>query len=187
MSDTMKIYTKKGDEGKTSLLGGIRVSKGHLRVEAVGALDELNAHLGLLRDQPVNTARQQMFQQIQEIIFVIGAWVAAEDGKEPDYLQQISREDVQQLEKAIDSMETELEPMKFFILPGGHPQVSVAHIARCVCRRAERVCVRMNEMEEVSPNILVYLNRLSDYLFVLARKMGHELGASEIPWQPRKK
>ncbi|MFP4091754.1 MAG: cob(I)yrinic acid a,c-diamide adenosyltransferase [Cyclobacteriaceae bacterium] len=181
----MKIYTKKGDEGKTSLIGGIRLSKGHLKVEAVGSLDELNAQLGLLRDQPANEDRQVLFQRIQEIIFVIGAWVAAENGKVPDYLEKITEQDVKQLEDAIDEMDVTLEPMRYFILPGGHPQVSVCHIARCACRRAERTCVRLHEEEPLAENIIVYLNRLSDFLFVLARKMGAELGVQEIPWKPR--
>ena len=182
----MKIYTKTGDEGTTSLYGGTRVSKAHERVETYGTIDELNAHIGLLRDQEVNQARASLFQNIQDTLFVIGSHLAADPHKESMKLPAITDASVTQLEQAIDVMDQELPAMKFFILPGGHPAVSVCHITRCVCRRAERQVVRFSQHEVVDPIVIVYLNRLSDWLFVLARTMGVALGVDEIPWKPDK-
>ena len=180
----MKIYTKTGDDGMTSLYGGTRISKADLRMETIGTVDELNAQLGLLRDQPVNANRQSDFQVIQEVLFVVGALLANE--KDRPNVPTISNDQVEWLEAGIDQMDAELPAMRFFILPGGHPAVSIAHIARCVCRRAERHVVRLAEHVQVPAIIQVYLNRLSDYLFVLARYMGKELEVDEIPWHPEK-
>ncbi len=182
----MKIYTKTGDAGTTALYGGARVSKADERVETYGTIDELNAHLGLLRDQEVNQARAQLFQEIQETLFVIGSHLAADPSKESMKLPPLSEASVPHLEASIDALDADLPAMKFFILPGGHPAVSACHVARCVCRRAERQVVRFSQHEAVDPLIIVYLNRLSDWLFVLARAMGQELGVDEIPWKPKK-
>lgn len=182
----MKIYTKTGDAGTTALYGGARVSKADERVETYGTIDELNAHLGLLRDQEVNQARAPLFQEIQETLFVIGSHLAADPSKESMKLPPLSEESVPHLEASIDALDADLPAMKYFILPGGHPAVSVCHVARCVCRRAERQVVRFSQHETVDPMIIVYLNRLSDWLFVLARAMGQQLGVDEIPWKPQK-
>ena len=182
----MKIYTKTGDAGTTALYGGARVSKADARVETYGTIDELNAHLGLLRDQEVNKDRAALFQEIQETLFVIGSHLAADPSKESMKLPPLPEGMVPHLEQSIDALDAKLPAMKFFILPGGHPAVSVAHVARCVCRRAERQVVRFGQHETVEPVIIVYLNRLSDWLFVLARTMGQELGVDEIPWKPEK-
>ena len=182
----MKIYTKTGDAGTTALYGGARVSKSDERVETYGTIDELNAHLGLLRDQEVNQDRAALFQEIQETLFVIGSHLAADPSKPSMKLPPLPKSMVLHLEESIDAMDTNLPAMKFFILPGGHSAVSVCHVARCVCRRAERQLVRFSQHETVDPAIIVYLNRLSDWLFVLARTMGQELGVDEIPWKPEK-
>ncbi len=182
----MKIYTKTGDEGTTALYGGARVAKSDERVETYGTIDELNAHVGLLRDQSVNSQRTELFQEIQDTLFVIGSHLAADPDKPAMKLPDIAEGAVRQLEQSIDQMDASLPEMKFFILPGGHPSVSVCHVARCVCRRAERQVVRFGEQAPVDPVIMVYLNRLSDWMFVLARTMGQELGVDEIPWKPEK-
>lgn len=183
----MKIYTKTGDQGDTSLIGGIRVPKSHERVEAYGTVDELNSFIGVVRDMPINQKRQNIFQHIQENLFVIGSLLAADPGKKPGFLPDMQESDVLALEQQIDEMQSELPEMKHFILPGGHPDVSNCHLARAVCRRAERGVVRLNEKEEIDSRIIVYLNRLSDYLFVLARMIGKEHQVEEIPWKPREK
>lgn len=182
----MKIYTKTGDQGTTALYGGTRVSKADERVETYGTIDELNAHVGLLRDQEVNRGHTPLFQQIQETLFVIGAHLATDPTKASMKLPTITGDPVAQLEQSMDAMDQQLPAMKFFILPGGHPAISACHIARCVCRRAERQVVRFSQHEAVDPIILTYLNRLSDWLFVLARSMGVALGVDEIPWKPEK-
>lgn len=182
----MKIYTKTGDEGKTSLIGGARVPKSHDRVEAYGSVDELNTHVGLIRDQPVNAERQQLLLDIQNNLFVIGSLLAA-DAAHQSKLPALQKESVEALEQAIDQMQERLEPMRNFILPGGHPAVSYCHVARCVCRRAERSVVLLHEKEGVEHLILVYLNRLSDYLFVLSRAVAKELGIAENYWKGVKK
>ena len=182
----MKIYTKTGDQGTTALYGGARVSKADERVETYGTVDELNAHIGLLRDQTVNEDRTALFQTIQDTLFVIGSHLATDPNKESMKLPPLTEDPVQELEQSIDAMDDRLPPMKYFILPGGHPAVSVCHIARCVCRRAERQVVRFSQHEAIDPIIVVYLNRLSDWLFVLARTMGVALGVEEIPWKPEK-
>ena len=179
----MKIYTKTGDEGKTSLLGGKRVSKAELRIESYGTIDELNSFTGLVRDQEVNYHRKSILIAIQNKLFTIGSILAAEPGYDSSKIPPLMESDVQALEMAIDDMEKDLPPMRFFVLPGGHPSVSHCHIARTVCRRAERLVISLNEVSEIEPIVIKYLNRLSDYLFVLSRKMSLELGAEEIPWK----
>ncbi|MGE0587496.1 MAG: cob(I)yrinic acid a,c-diamide adenosyltransferase [Cyclobacteriaceae bacterium] len=181
----MKIYTKTGDAGSTGLFGGRRVSKGDLRIETYGTIDELNSHIGLLRDQEVNNHRKEFIINIQDRLFTIGSILATEPGNTKVKIPSLSQEDVKLLEKEIDLMDAQLEPMKFFVLPGGHPSVSYGHIARTVCRRAERHVIRLHELEKVEELVLQYLNRLSDYLFVLCRKMSKELGVTDVPWKPK--
>lgn len=180
----MKIYTKKGDSGKTSLIGGTRVPKHHLRIEAYGTVDELNAWIGMLRDQPIHTGHKQLLLTIQDRLFTIGSLLAADPETSKMKLPEITESDVTALEKAMDDMEATLPEMKHFVLPGGHPSVSTCHVARTVCRRAERNTVHLDEFEKVDPIILKYLNRLSDYLFVLSRKLAAESGTIESPWIP---
>lgn len=181
----MKIYTKTGDKGQTSLLGGSRVSKASLRIECYGTVDELNSCLGLVKDQEANHSRREFLTDQQNKLFVIGSNLAAEPGKEKFKLPEIEKEDITQLEKAIDGMDATLPPMRNFILPGGHPSISVTHVCRCVCRRAERLAIALNETEEIQEEIIAFLNRLSDYLFVLCRKLHQELGVEETPWKSR--
>lgn len=190
----MKVYTKTGDKGTTSLFGGQRVSKHHIRIESYGTLDELNAHIGLLRDQNLSPGHEMILGGIQDKLFTMGAMLATPPEKEilkngtPRLnIYTISDADVTGLEVEIDRMEDHLPPMTHFILPGGHPIVSYCHIARCVCRRAERLVVHLDELEPVDPVLLQYLNRLSDYLFVLSRKLAAELGVEEVKWIPEKK
>lgn len=181
----MKIYTKTGDAGTTSLFGGRRVSKSDLRIETYGTVDELNSHIGLLRDQEVNTNRKNTLVEIQDRLFTMGSMLATESGNTKVKIPVLSELDIQFLEKEIDSMETSLPPMKSFVLPGGHQSVSFCHIARTVCRRAERLAVALNDQEKINELVIKYLNRLSDYLFVLGRKMALELNVEETPWRPR--
>ncbi len=181
----MKIYTKTGDKGQTSLLGGTRVPKYHIRINAYGTIDELNSFLGLLRDSELNSERKKFLQEIQTRLFAIGSSLAAETDKARSIKPDITENDIQLLESAIDVMNDQLPQMRNFILPGGHTTVSYCHIARTVCRRAERLVIELNDTEEVEEMVIVYLNRLSDYLFTLARMLGSELNAEEIPWKPR--
>lgn len=181
----MKIYTKKGDKGQTSLLGGSRVPKHHIRIEAYGTVDELNSHIGLIRDQKIDQHTIEILLHIQDRLFTIGAALASEPEKSKMKVPDLKEEDVELLEKEIDKMNDVLPEMRSFILPGGHPTVSFCHIARCVCRRAERITIRLSEESFVPEIIIKYLNRLSDYLFVLCRKLTHGLNANEIPWKPR--
>ncbi|MCO6360189.1 cob(I)yrinic acid a,c-diamide adenosyltransferase [Roseivirga pacifica] len=183
----MKIYTKTGDKGSTSLLGGARVSKAHLRIEAYGTVDELNSYIGLLRDQPANEQRKDLLKTIQDRLFTLGAELATEPGKDKVVKPDLFDSDVQLLETEMDKMEADLPALTNFILPGGHQSVSYAHIARCVCRRAERISVALGETEPVAEIVTQYLNRLSDFLFVLGRKMAQDLEAEEVKWEPRKK
>lgn len=182
-----KIYTKTGDKGTTSLIGGTKVAKSHLRIEAYGTVDELNSYVGLCRDLLTHERSRIVLQEIQDRLFTIGSALACDPVKEPKMqIPDLEEKDVTLLEKEIDTMNESLEPMKSFILPGGHAAVSHIHIARCVCRRAERCCVRLEtEGNELEPVIIKYLNRLSDYLFVLARYASWLLKAEEIPWKPR--
>ena len=190
----MKIYTKTGDDGTTALFGGTRVSKHHIRIESYGTLDELNSHLGLLRDQDMDAQSKKMLISIQEKLFVIGAILATDpekavlkNGKDRLDIKRIQDEDIRVLENEMDSMEDRLPPMTHFILPGGHQTVSFCHIARSVCRRAERLATALNQHAPFEANALKYLNRLSDYLFVLARFLSKQLQAEEIKWIPEKK
>ena len=182
-----KIYTKTGDNGTTSLIGGTKVPKSHLRIEAYGTVDELNSHIGLCGDLISDVATKKMLLEIQDRLFTIGSSLACDPVKESKLkLPDLKEEDINLIEQEIDRMEATLPAMTSFILPGGHPTVSQLHITRCVARRAERCCVRLElESLEVDPVILKYLNRLSDYLFVLSRYIGKLLEAPEIPWKPR--
>lgn len=182
----MKVYTKTGDKGETSLFGGSRVSKGHLRIHAYGTVDELNSYIGLLRDLSPDENRNTELVRIQDRLFTLGALLATESKKAKKRLPTINQEDVAYLEQSIDVMEQLLEPIKSFVLPGGHPTVSYCHIARCVCRRAERLSVEFSEDSEVEDIVIQYLNRLSDYLFVLSRFLTKVLEVKEIPWVPEK-
>ncbi len=189
----MKIYTKTGDKGTTALFGGTRVPKHHIRIESYGTIDELNSYIGLIRDQNINESYKDLLIHIQDRLFTVGAVLATDpeksllkSGKERLNIPKVSSEDIERLEREMDTMNTELPPMTHFVLPGGHETVSFCHIARCVCRRAERLATALNDIEPVEPNTLMYLNRLSDYLFVLARKLSHDLQANEIKWIPKK-
>ncbi|MCG8577297.1 MAG: cob(I)yrinic acid a,c-diamide adenosyltransferase [Flavobacteriales bacterium] len=181
----MKVYTKKGDEGKTGLIGGTRVPKYSLRIDAYGTVDELNSYMGLLRDRAVSDEYKEQIIEIQDRLFTLGSHLASDPEKSKMKLPEIGENDIEYLERAIDKMDEELEPMKFFVLPGGHETVSFCHIARCVCRRAERLVVELDEQFEQNPVILAYLNRLSDYIFVYGRYVSVQLNAEEIPWKPR--
>lgn len=183
----LKIYTKTGDLGKTSLIGGTKVAKSHLRIETYGTVDELNSYIGLVGDHIAHAATLAILREIQDRLFTIGSSLACDPDKEPLMkIPDLKESDINLLEREIDNMNDALPPMKFFVLPGGHPAVSTTHIARCVCRRTERLCVNMQEHELfVEPLVIKYLNRLSDYLFVLSRYAGHLLNVPEIPWKPR--
>lgn len=181
----MKIYTKTGDKGKTSLLGGTRVSKSNERINTYGTIDELNSFLGLVSDLDQNKDRVLFIRNIQSRLFTIGSSLAAETDRAKEFKPDLEDTDVTELEKAIDDMNESLPAMKNFILPGGHQLISATHISRTVCRRAERLIINLSESEDVEEIIIRYLNRLSDYLFVLARKQGHDLKIKEIPWKPR--
>lgn len=181
----MKIYTKTGDQGTTALFGGKRVSKADLRIETYGTVDELNSWIGLLRDQDVNSNRKDFLVNIQDRLFTVGSILATEPGNTRVKIPSLSNDDVLALEQSIDVMDGELPAMKSFILPGGHQSVSFCHIARTVCRRSERLVIALNNQEPVSELVIQYLNRLSDYLFVLARKMAQELNVSDTPWKPK--
>ena len=177
----MKIYTKTGDTGKTSLLGGSRVSKSDLQIEAYGTVDELNSNIGLLRDLVTNEEVKSLLINIQNKLFTIGAYLANDQKKTTIKLPALNVGIIEVLEQSIDKMEEELEPLTKFILPGGHPTVSQTHICRSVCRRSERSVIRFNDSSEnVNPIVIQYLNRLSDYLFVLGRKLTVDLNAEEI-------
>ncbi len=182
----MKIYTRTGDQGQTSLLGGTRVSKAHERIDAYGTVDELNAYMGLVRDQPVNVGRRDQLKAIQDRLFTIGSLLAADPGKDAPRLPDLHEADVETLEVAMDEMNELLPDLRAFVLPGGHPSVSFCHVARTVCRRAERLVIGLGTHETVPPIVIQYLNRLSDYLFVLSRAVGQELQAEEVTWQPRR-
>ena len=181
----MKIYTKTGDKGTTALFGGKRVSKADLRIDTYGTVDELNSWMGVLRDQEVNAIRQEELIEIQDRLFTIGSILATEPGNTKVKIPSLSESDIIFLEKKIDLMEATLEPMKVFVLPGGHPSVSFGHVCRTVCRRAERLVISLDANEKVEALVIQYLNRLSDYLFVLCRKMTNDLKVNETPWKPR--
>ncbi|SHH38075.1 cob(I)yrinic acid a,c-diamide adenosyltransferase [Winogradskyella jejuensis] len=189
----MKIYTKTGDKGTTALFGGTRVPKHHIRIESYGTIDELNSHIGLIRDQAIDPIHKSVLMEIQDRLFTVGAILATDpekatlkNGKDRLNIPKISEADIKLLEDNMDSMNAALPPMTHFVLPGGHQTVSFCHIARTVCRRAERLASHLNDIEPFQPETLMYINRLSDYLFVLARKLSHELQAEEIKWIPKK-
>jgi len=184
-----KIYTKTGDLGKTSLIGGTKVAKSHLRIESYGTIDELNSYIGLVNDLLEDEHSKEILKEIQDRLFTIGSSLACDPEKEPLMkIPDLQEQDVLLLESEIDKMNEVLPAMRSFILPGGHIAVSTTHIARCVCRRAERLCVHLQQENMfVDPLLIKYLNRLSDYLFVLSRYIGHLLHIAEIPWKPRVK
>jgi cob(I)alamin adenosyltransferase len=177
-----KIYTKTGDKGQTSLLGGQKVSKAHLRIDAFGQIDELNSYMGLLAAYTINEPYKNFLLGLQHQLFNLGALLAVE-GSPPFPLPPITLTEIEAIEKEIDAFTKILLPLKHFILPGGHREVAFCHIARCVCRRAERAMVHLNETDPLDPLLLAYINRLSDYLFVFARIMTKNLGAEEIIWE----
>ncbi|MEM9338850.1 MAG: cob(I)yrinic acid a,c-diamide adenosyltransferase [Bacteroidota bacterium] len=181
----MKLYTKTGDKGKTSLLGGQKVSKSDLRIEAYGNVDELNSFIGHLKDQEAveNRLKQQLYW-IQEHLFTIGSHLATAPDSSGFKLPSISETEVSQLEVWIDKFDSEVPPLKTFILPGGHPAVSLTHICRTVCRRTERSIIRLANDEEIDEAIIKFMNRLSDYFFIFARALGQILGVAEVPWSP---
>ncbi len=189
----MKVYTKTGDNGTTALFGGTRVPKYHIRIDSYGTVDELNSFIGLIRDQEIDAHSKKNLIAIQEKLFTVGAILATDpekqllkNGKERLNIPKINEADINFLETEIDAMEETLPQMTHFVLPGGHTTVSYCHVARCVCRRAERLSTLLHSEEPTDPMVLTYLNRLSDYLFVLARKLSYQLGADEVKWIPEK-
>lgn len=184
---SFKIYTKTGDQGKTSLIGGTKVPKSHIRIESYGTVDELNSFIGLVSDQFEHSHSRVILKEVQDRLFTIGSSLACDPDKDTKMeIPDLKEEDITLLEREIDAMNGVLPVMKNFILPGGHVAVSTAHVARCVCRRAERACVNMLQQEMfVDALVIKYLNRLSDYLFVLARFIGHTLNVPEVVWKAR--
>lgn len=181
----MKIYTKTGDEGLTSLIGGTRVPKYDLRIESYGTVDELNSYIGMIRDHEINSAHKDILKEIQDRLFTIGASLASDPEKSKMKIPDLHLSDISLLEKEIDAMNAILPELKHFILPGGSQAVSFCHISRCVCRRAERIIVHLKSESFVDDKIVIYLNRLSDYLFVLARKLCFDINVPENQWFPR--
>lgn len=189
----MKIYTKTGDSGTTALFGGTRVKKYNLRIESYGTVDELNSYIGLIKDQEINDTVKASLLKVQNELFTLGAMLATppeketlKSGKERLNIPKVNLNSIEFLENEIDKMDEELPQMTHFILPGGHQAVSFCHVARCVCRRAERLAVELNDQETINGDIIKYLNRLSDYLFTLARKLSKDLSVEEIKWIPEK-
>ncbi|MBT3741225.1 MAG: cob(I)yrinic acid a,c-diamide adenosyltransferase [Polaribacter sp.] len=189
----MKIYTKTGDKGTTALFGGTRVKKYNLRIESYGTVDELNSYIGLIKDQEISSYIKESLLKVQNDLFTLGAMLATppeketlKSGKERLNIPKIDSDSILFLENEIDKMDALLPQMTHFILPGGHQSVSFCHIARCVCRRAERLSVELNDQENIQNDIIKYLNRLSDFLFVLARMLSKELLVEEIKWIPKK-
>ncbi|WP_299755012.1 cob(I)yrinic acid a,c-diamide adenosyltransferase [uncultured Pontibacter sp.] len=182
----MKIYTKTGDKGTTALIGGTRVSKANLRIEVYGTVDELNSYIGLVRDQEVNKSRLDILKEIQDRLFTVGSTLATDPAKNTKMATpDLHEEDIILLEQEIDMYTAEVPPLRAFVLPGGHQSVSFCHVARCVCRRAERLAISLQEVSPVDDLVIKYLNRLSDYLFALCRIMTQELGTEEVTWKPR--
>jgi len=181
----MKIYTKTGDKGYTSLIGGTRVPKHHLRIESYGTVDELNSYIGLIRDQDIATHDKQILKEIQDRLFTIGSSLASDPERSKMIIPDLHQADIELLEKEMDAMNEKLPELRHFILPGGNNAISFCHIARCVCRRAERLAVNLSVESTVEEKVNIYLNRLSDYLFVLARKIGNEQNIPENHWIPR--
>ena len=182
---TFKIYTKTGDKGETSLIGGVRVPKYHLRIESYGTVDELNSYIGLVKDMITDENAKELLYEIQDRLFTIGSVLASDPEKSKMKIPDLHETDVELLEKEMDAMGENLPELRSFILPGGHPAVSTAHVARCICRRAERLVVHLSNESQVPEIIAVYLNRLSDNLFVLSRKIATDFSVDEIPWRPR--
>jgi len=189
----MKIYTKTGDKGTTGLVGGTRIPKHDLRIDCYGTVDELNSYLGLIRDQAISKDSKTTLIKIQNQLFIIGSLLATDPEKLKDESKRkrlgitfLEADAIAFLETEIDAMNLALSPMTHFILPGGHQTVSFCHIARCICRRAERNVSKLNVDQPTQPEVLIYLNRLSDFIFVLARKLSKELEAEEIKWIPNK-
>lgn len=181
----MKIYTKTGDKGTTALIGGKRVPKFHERIEAYGTVDELNSYIGLISTQKTDVETLKVLKEIQDRLFTIGATLAADPETSRTKIPDLHLEDIELLEREMDKMSATLPALKHFVLPGGTEAVSFCHVARCVCRRAERLTVALATEHEVEERILVYLNRLSDYLFLLSRKFNFEAGTPENIWIPR--
>jgi cob(I)alamin adenosyltransferase len=181
----MKIYTKTGDKGYTSLIGGVRVPKYHIRIDAYGTVDELNSWIGLIGDQDIDEHDKQTLKHIQDRLFTIGSSLAADPEKSQMVIPDLQDQDIDLLEGEMDTMNIRLPELRNFILPGGSNAISYCHIARCVCRRAERITVHLAEESEVDEKVIIYLNRLSDYLFTLARKSAHENNIPENQWRPR--
>lgn len=181
----MKIYTKTGDEGLTSLIGGTRVPKYDLRIESYGTVDELNSYIGMIRDHDIDVKQKDVLKEIQDRLFTIGAALASDPEKSKMKIPDLHLSDITFLENQIDEMNLVLPELKHFILPGGSPVVSFCHVSRCVCRRAERIIVHLKAESFVEEKIVVYLNRLSDYLFVLARKLCFDRNVPENQWLPR--
>jgi len=180
----MKIYTKTGDKGDTSLFGGQRVPKDALRIEAYGTVDELNSVLGIVRADNEEKEIDDILEHVQNELFVLGADLATPRPSNAKQIRRVEPKDAVRLEKAIDKLEAKLEPLRAFILPGGSPVAARLHFARTVCRRAERAVVRLSRNEDIGEAITIYLNRLSDLLFVLARYANHCAGVSETKWKP---
>ena len=181
----MKIYTRNGDTGTTQLIGGTRVPKSHIRIEAYGTVDELNSWIGLVRDSVKKDQTNLLLKEIQDRLFTIGSLLASDPESSRMKVPGLTEQDVELLEKEIDDMDLVLPELKTFILPGGNAVNAMCHITRCICRRAERLVVQLNESEKVEPLIIKYLNRLSDYLFMLSRKISFDEKSEEILWKPR--
>ena len=180
-----KIYTKTGDTGKTALIGGTRVPKYDERIEAYGTVDELKSWVGLIRDKVDDKHLKDVLIEIQDRLFTTESLLAQDGSESNSLLPTLKESDIEFLEKEIDLMNETLPPVKSFILPGGHEDISITHITRTVCRRAERIIIKLNDSYPVDPLIVKYINRLSDYFFVLARKLTIALQAEETPWRPR--
>lgn len=180
----MKIYTKTGDKGTTSLIGGKRVAKYHPRIEAYGTVDELISNIGLLRDQNIDDETKHFLINIQDRLMNCASILAADCSDCKVKIPAILPEDIQTIEIEIDKMDSMLEPLQSFILPGGHPIVSLCHVCRTVCRRCERIVIKLSEETPVPENVVIYINRLSDFFFFLSRKMAKDLNVDQIPWQP---
>lgn len=181
----MKIYTKTGDKGLTSLIGGTRVPKYHLRIESYGTVDELNSYIGMIRDQDITQHDKDLLKEIQDRLFTVGSSLASDPEKSRMVIPDLHLADIELLEKEMDAINEVIPELRHFILPGGNTAISFCHIARCVCRRAERLAVHLAEESAVDEKVIVYLNRLSDYLFTLARKIAHEQKVAENQWIPR--
>lgn len=179
-----KIYTRTGDKGTTALVGGQRIPKHHLRLDAYGTIDELNSFVGLLESQDTDEKIKKFLQGLQYKLFDIGAYLATEnEDLEKFKITSCTEEDIREAETLIDLWTNELPPLKHFIMPGGHQTVAICHIVRAVCRRAERIITQLSEEVVVDELLMRYINRLSDLFFVMARKMAHDLQISEKKWE----